>query len=223
MKISKPTAIGGLLGGVGGALMGQQIHNASSGIPEAQTIGLDPGTEQLIQRKEAQANETPEQAADRLTKGLDAQQNQFAAATPFQNKLQTQVDPYSQALSSRLSRKMGDELALMKSKARQAAPAQALQSAQMAQQGAKARAGIAMQGYANKLNSIAAKKNARAQLFGSILGIGGTIAGAAIAGPGGAAAGNQAAQSLSPGQQDMMTTGQKVSSTKANLNINRMA
>lgn len=205
-------------GGLSEVAIRSGLLNGGGDAPERKNIELDAGTQELMAAQTAQAQETPEQIADRLTKGLPEQASGFNQASEFSNKFGSQVDPYSQALSNRFSRKMGDEQALMKSRARAAAPEQILQAQDRARRGAQAKAGMALQQQAAKYEAIAAKKNARAQMMGTIMGIAGTVGGAAIGGPAGAAAGGSIGKSMAP------TSGPSIPSTGGkNLNATRVA
>jgi hypothetical protein len=194
-KVAKGAAIGGALAGPAGLLTGGAI-GASGDVPQLEAVDLDQGTKDLLNRKAAQASQSPEDLAGQFTSGIEQTGLDFSAGLPDVNPgLGMSTGDLDKAITGRARRKYVDNIAHTKTAMRQAAPKMQLAAGQGATQAAGSLAQNTLTQYSAKLKNAAARKQARAQVFGNIMGLGGTIVGAAIAGGPGAAMGSKVGSS----------------------------
>lgn len=169
------------------------MNKAAGDTPQLGTAEIDPGTSELIKQQTARANQSPEEIANQQMQGV-GEQSKFIHGMElpsFANTAQGDVDA---ALKSRANRQFQEGTIRAKEQAYKGAQgyqanrlAQAFQQQQGVDNVQRQAFNIAR---GNQIQKIAA----RYQVLGSLIGIGGTIGGAAIGGPMGAAAGNKITQ-----------------------------
>lgn len=178
-------AVGGLLG----------IHGSG---PEAQSVDYDDQTKGLLETQKNRANESADDIVARNTAGMDEKANRFIDASqvskPMQNTalgLNPMADDLDSALHQRAQRQYFDKSQISKSKQKLDANDQVISAEAGAANAVNAQTRQKLQAYSTQLKNQAAKKQARAQMFGSVLGLAGTAAGAYFGGAGGAIAGGK--------------------------------
>lgn len=190
-------AVGGALGLTGGSL------------PQAQSVDYDDQTKGLLQKQIARGDQTANDIVNRNTAGMDEKAQAFNAASqvskPVKNEalgLNPLANDLDQALQNRAARQYGDSSSLLKSKMQLGANNEVIRNEAQAAQAQNALTKQKLQAYSAKLKNDAARKQARSQMFGSILGLGGTLGGAYLGGmmgPAGGAAGAAAGGKIGSG------------------------
>lgn len=181
--------------------------DSSKGMPTYQAPELDQQTQNLVAQREALANRSAEDIANERTQGtnksadLAAMQGGYGLANS--NLLMNQPENVREALNRRANKGYAQSLSKVQNQAR----LDAFQEKQKAREAvldsrmkqAQARANILHQRDLEEFNNRAARNNA----LKSLMGAGGTIAGAALGGPVGASAGS----SLGGKQQGYLSAG----------------
>ena len=170
------------------------LDKLSGGQPQAKTVDFDADTQGLLQKQQDRGNETAEDIVNRNTAGMDQKAQQFfdasQASKPQQNAalgLNPMADDLNAALGQRAQRQYQDKSTIGKSRMKLDAQDQVLKNQADAAQAVNVKTSQKLRQYSTQLKNQAAKKQARAQMLGQILGAGGSIAGSAMASSGGAA------------------------------------
>lgn len=170
---------------------------SGGGAPQMQFQELDAGTKALIDEKTRQANQSPDELAGLITQGASEAGEQFMQGVPDASaSLAMPAGDLDNAITQRAREKYLDKMQGVKTEAKRGATKMSLEASARGLSANESLARSRMQQHSVKMKNLAAKKNARAQVMGSIMGLGGTAIGAIYGGTAGATAGNQIGQGV---------------------------
>lgn len=195
MALGMKSALGAGTLGVGGFLTAKALTGGGR-TPQGAIQDFDPETKALLEKQKQRAEENADQIVARETEGADQKAMDFMGASqaikPQANAalaLNPMAADLDQALAKRAERQYKDVSGLSKIRRKMDANEKMIK----AQAGAASAVGQQtrqkMEAYSTHLKNQAAKKQARSQMLGSVLGLAGTAAGAYFGGPAGMAAG----------------------------------
>lgn len=196
--------LGGLIKAPGKLVSG--VLGMGGGVPQGQSVDFDPETKALFEKQKQRADETADQIVARENEGADEKAMGFMGASqsaqPQANAalaLNPMAGDLDKALATRAARKYQDTSGLSKIRQKMSANEKMIKAQSGAAEAVGQQTRQKMEAYSTQLKNQAAKKQARSQMLGSVLGMAGTLGGAYLAGPGGAAAGGAAAKAASGG------------------------
>lgn len=170
-----------------------------SNVPQLEHAALDEGSKALFNKQIERATETADDVVNRQTEGADEKALGFMKAQASGGPearaalgLGSMNDDLDKALQTRSQRKYLESSNLSKIKQKMPGGLQAIKTSSKAGDAATTMGATEANRYmAEKLN-VAMKKQARAQMFGQVLGTAGMIVGGIYGGPVGAKAGQEA-------------------------------
>ena len=162
--------------------------------PQPNIVGLDPGTNSLIDASVARGQQTPSQFAEQSNAGV-SEAPTSALQTKEQGHQQDQSQGYASssmndAIRNQYRNQMGQNVGRLENTYSQNAVFQKNAALQQASAEAMARQNVTSQSYSRLMSAYNQTEAARAQVLNSILGAGGAAAGTAAAGRGHKSKGN---------------------------------
>lgn len=173
---------------------------SGGGMPGSSAVELDQGTKNLMAQRQAAANKSDADIAAETTKGTERGGEQLQSDADMSlsdDSLGMQDDPSLRAaLKKRQSHGFERSMNSIKQKALQEAPIERFNRLQGLTGAQAEQSQMQFENFKRDKQAEANKKAARNQVISGLLGVGGTIAGAAVGGGAGAAAGGQIGGSL---------------------------
>lgn len=182
-------------------LAGKVAGRMDKGVAQQQTAELDPDTKALMAGQRGEAAKTLDETAAESMQGaesaggaLQPQASQFDQ----QSTALGMANPadLSQVLQKRANKKYSSDIIKLQNKSKLEAGDRMNERQKMAMQNLQAQNALHQEKYNNALANEKAKKAARGQMLGSVLGIAGTLGGMAAGGAGGAKVGGAAGSGL---------------------------
>ncbi len=179
--------LGGLLKAPGKLVSG--VLGMGGGVPQGQSVDFDADTKALLERQKSRADETADQIVARENEGADKKATEFMGASqsaqPQANAalaLNPMAGDLDKALATRSARKYADVSGVSKLRQKMGANEKMIKAQAGAAEAVNQQTRQKMDSYSTQLKNQAAKKQARSQMLGSVLGAAGTLGGAYMAG-----------------------------------------